>query len=651
MKISYRITSLVLALILIVALCSCSKTENSSTSNEAASVNETKIDDIINNMSVKDKITQMFMVSFQQWKSDDEELVDVRVMNDQIEEILKKYHFGAVILFSNNLKTTEESFNLVMNMQTAATEGKGIPLMIATDQEGGNVRRLGTGTNLPGNMALSATGKKEYAYEAGSIIGSELSSLGINTALAPVVDINNNPSNPVIGIRSYGDEPDTVETFAAECVKGINESNVISCLKHFPGHGDTETDSHTGLPCINKSLSAMKENELKPYEYVIKNNAEMIMSAHILFPQVEKDKIKSEKTGKEESLPATMSDDILTGLLKKEMGFKGVVCTDAMSMEGITKKWNELQAIKLSMNAGADLICMPTKIESLDDIEKLDNIISGIEKAVKDGEISEDRINDAVRRILILKEKHGILDFDSKKYTFDKALKTVACKKNKDKEKEITDKAVTLIQNNNNILPLQTTTDSKVLVLCPYDNEPALYMLGWNRAKEQGLIDPGAEIKSAAYNDKNTDEIISQIDWADTIILGSEISSTGEIEKGSYEYACPQIFLDYAKENGKKVIAVSTLNPHEAQLYTEADAIVVVYGCAGIEDMSAEKVLEEELTTTEKSFGPNMVSGMEVILGTVKPTGKLPIDIFKLDVEKLKYTDEVLYKKGFGLTI
>lgn len=395
---------------------------------------------------------------------------------------------------------------------------------------------------------------KLVSYEAGSIIGSELLSLGINTALAPVVDINNNPNNPVIGIRSYSDNSETVGTFAAECVKGIKENNVIPCLKHFPGDGDTSTDSHTGLPCIDKSLSTMKENELKPYEEAIKNDIEMIMTAHILFPQVEKDKIKSEKTGEEESLPATLSDDILTNLLKKEMRFSVVVCTDAMSMEGVSEKWTELQAIKLSMNAGADLICMPTKVESLSDVEKIDNIISGIEKAIKDGEVSEDRINDAVRRILTLKENHGILDFDSNNYSLDKAQETAGCDKNKAKEKEITDKAVTLIQNNNNILPLKTTTDSKLLVLCPFENEPALYMFGWNRAKKQGLIDSGAEIKSAVYNDKNAENITKQIDWADTIIISSEISSTIKLKMAVINIHVRRFFLIMQKKKEKKLL-------------------------------------------------------------------------------------------------
>lgn len=291
------------------------------------------IDDIINNMTIKQKITQMMMVNFRKWNNQ-----DLTTMNNEIKQIVEDYDFGSIIYFANNMKETKQIYQLTKEFQEAATKDNGIPLLIATDQEGGLVYRLNTGTALPGNMALAATNDTNNSKIAGEIIGSELSSLGINTTLAPVVDINNNANNPVIGLRSFSDDALTVANNARSMLEGLEEYNVIGCAKHFPGHGDTDTDSHTGLPIVNKNKEQILANELKPYDELIKDNIEMIMSAHILYPQLDNTKVLSNKTGKKESLPATMSKKILTDLLKEEMNYSGVIVTDAMNMKGITNK-------------------------------------------------------------------------------------------------------------------------------------------------------------------------------------------------------------------------------------------------------------------------------------------------------------------------
>ena len=208
-----------------------------------------RVDNMVKAMSLRDKITQMLMVDFRQWGKASGSAADFTVMNDEVRQVIEDYNFGSIILFANNVKETEQSFKLTQAMQKAATKDGGIPLLISADQEGGSVYRLGSGTALPGNMALGATyaahGTK-YATEVGKIIGSELGSLGINTNLAPVVDVNNNPNNPGIGLRSYGDDPNMVGELAAAEIKGMAQYNVIGCAKHFPGHGDTDVDSHYG---------------------------------------------------------------------------------------------------------------------------------------------------------------------------------------------------------------------------------------------------------------------------------------------------------------------------------------------------------------------------------------------------------------------
>ena len=405
-----RIFSICVTVILLVNLCIF-----------PAMAETDRVDSIIGKMSLRDKITQMFMVDFRQWKDESGNLVDLTVINDDVKDLLKNYDFGAVILFAENIKTTNETLALTKDMQRASIEGKGLPMIIATDQEGGSVYRLGSGTALPGNMALTATGNENYAYDAGAIIGKELSCLGINTALAPVVDVNNNPNNPVIGIRSFSDDAKIVGQYASKMIDGMSSTNVIGCAKHYPGHGDVATDSHFGLPVVNKSKAELMSNELIPYKIAISKNIEMIMTAHILNPQLEISKKHSAKTGEDQSLPATMSPELVSGILKSELGFNGVVCTDAMNMKGVSDFWNEDEAVINAINAGVDLICMPTSLRSMEDTAKLDTIITSVSNAVSDGTISIDRINDACRRILKLKQSKGILDYNPDDYTIEKA--------------------------------------------------------------------------------------------------------------------------------------------------------------------------------------------------------------------------------------
>lgn len=526
-----------------------------------------RVDSLLSNMSLRQKITQMMMVDFRQWKTADEEAKsDFTKMNSEVQKIVEDYDFGSVIFFANNIKETKQSFNLTMDLQKAATKDNGIPLLITTDQEGGIVYRLGSGTALPGNMALGATGDVNNAKIAGEIIGSELSSLGINTTLAPVVDVNNNANNPVIGLRSYGEDAEMVGKMASAEIEGLAEYNVIGCAKHFPGHGDTATDSHYGLPMVNKSKEELLNNELKPYQVAIDQGIEMIMSAHILYPQLDDTTVHSDKTGKEEKLPSTLSHKILTDLLKGEMGFNGVVVTDAMNMAGIAATYDEVQAVKLAINAGVDLICMPTNITCLEDMSKLDAIIDGVEKAVNDGEIQESRLDDAVTRVLTLKENKGILDWKESNYSLEKALATVGCDENRAKEREIAAKAVTVVKNENNTLPLNVTKKSKVLLVAAENNQRSLMKYGVERAKKAGLIPDGAEVKVTRYMDRTlasdatvinadgstyTSAMTDLLDWCDTLVVVSDNSGLN-VKKAHYENnytGTPYNLVDYVEKS------------------------------------------------------------------------------------------------------
>ncbi len=605
----------------------------------------------VEHMPLKNKVTQMLMVDFRYWDENTSDGVARKgftVMNSQVKKILNDYNFGAVIYFAQNLTGTKQSYELTMQMQEAATENGGIPMLISADQEGGSVYRLGTGTALPGNMALGATNDTAYAKTAGQIIGSELSVLGINTNLAPVVDVNSNANNPVIGLRSYGDDPVMVGNMASATISGMKEYGVIGCVKHFPGHGDTATDSHYGLPSVNKSLSALQSCELKPYEVAIKQNVEMIMTAHILYPQLEKDKIVSQKTGKAESLPATMSDDIITGLLKNKMGFDGIVVTDAMNMAGIASYWKPVEAVVNSIKAGADMICMPCELSDMGDLENLNAIINGVIDAVNKGNIPISRINDAVERILRVKKDNGILNWKAENYSLEKALNTVGCKANREKEREIAAAAVTVIQNKNNTLPLKVTSNTKVLMLVPYDNEKAQMIMGWNRAKEAGIVPEGAQAEVVRFSSTSLiNSFKSSIRSADIIIINSEVTKASKMNGGSWESSFVLSVVDYAESQGKTTVVQSVDKPYDVQSYPKADAVIAVYGCKG-STVDPTQALVGGVTDSENAYGPNIIAGVEVSFGVFDARGKLPVNI--PEYKSGSYTSKVVYSRGYGLT-
>ena len=605
----------------------------------------------IRKMPLREKILQMMMVDFRYWDDElppDTPQTGFTEMNPQVQQILAERPFGAVIYFAQNLTDTEQAFRLTMDLQNAATAGSNIPLLICADQEGGSVYRLSSGTALPGNMALAATGSIDYARKSGSIIGKELYALGINTALAPVVDVNNNPANPVIGLRSFSDDPTIVGNMASAVIEGMAREHVIGCAKHFPGHGDTATDSHYGLPIVGKTKEELVNCELMPYEIAISKGIDMIMTAHILYPQLEKDTALSEKTGQQEALPATMSDDIIAGLLKKEMGFKGIVVTDAMNMAGITDYWTPEQAAVQAINAGADMLCMPCSLYTPDQVARLDQIVDAIAAAVEDGTIPESRLDDAVTRILTVKQKHSLLKWDADDYSLEHALSVVGCAEHRAAEREMAAAAVTLVKNEKNAPPLRITSESRVLMMVPYQNETAQMILGWNRAKDAGLIPEGAQVQVVRFNSES--DLYTwkeEIDWADTIIFNSEVSSARRMNGQSWESRYIQSVIAYAKKSGKTTVVQSVDIPYDVQSYQDADAVLAVYGCKG-STLDPTEALVGGLTGSATAIGPNIVAGIEVILGVAAPKGTLPVDIPLYAGSG--YTEQILYPRGYGLS-
>ena len=373
----------------------------------------TRVDEMVGAMSTRDKVLQLLMPDFRDWTMEGGKSENFKVMNDEVNAILDEYNFGGVILFAENVSGTEQTARLTEALQESALQDASgdqnkVPMLIGIDQEGGIVYRLGTGTALPGNMAVGATRSEEYAKNVGQIIGRELSSLGINVNFAPVMDVNNNPRNAVIGLRSFSSDPKLVAKLSVATIQGLKEYNIAGAAKHFPGHGDTEVDSHFGLPKVDKSLAQLKEMELIPFQAAMDEGIDMIMTAHMMFPQLDAE------------YPATLSKKIMTDLVRTEMKYDGIVITDAMNMKAIVDNFGEVDATIRAIEAGVDIVLMPTILRNKSDItNKLEPMVQTlIEKADTDADFMA-RVNQSAKRVLELKEKRGLLDYESKKLTLD----------------------------------------------------------------------------------------------------------------------------------------------------------------------------------------------------------------------------------------
>ena len=625
------------------------------------------IEDMVSHMSTRQKITQCIMIDFRTWSDNAGKSYDMTSLDPEVREILAKYQFGSVILFEENIKKTEDTVTLVKDMQEAAINGGGLPMLIATDQEGGIVYRLGSGTGLPGNMALAATGDPANAEASGEIIAKELSAVGINTTLAPVIDVNSNAGNPVIGIRAFSDDADTVGEYGSRFISGLDKYNTIGCAKHFPGHGNTDTDSHYGLPKVDRSLDELMQCELKPYQTAISQGIDMIMTAHILYPQIDSTTILSEKTGKEESRPATLSRTILTDLLRVQLGFSGVVITDSMVMDGIQKTFDPDQATLEAFKAGADIVTMPisqgreggtipyNKETWTEDFEK---ILTSVEAAALSDDELKASLDESVTRVLKLKKEKGILDYDASQYTTEHAVSIVGCSEHRAKEREMASRAVTVVRNDNNVLPIRLNEKSKVLMLAPYNNEKAQMVMGLNRAKEAGLVPDSARVRFYRFSSddyKVEGELKNAIDWADTVIICSELYNANDMSYNGWRSIGIKDYTKYCRAQGKKSVVMSINFPYDVQLYPNADAIVAVYGWKGSGvDLTSpdvvQKLLYGEITEDKDAYGPNIAAGIEVILGVSGASGKLPVSIPAFDPECKTYTDTIVYQRGYGLT-
>ncbi len=621
-KISYVLIILIVAILLIKIPTIKNKNNKSNKTNN--------INEMVSNMTNEEKIAQMLMISFRKKESTD-------INYDNIKNALSAYNYAGVILFAENTPDIESSIKFVDFLQNANKDNKS-RLLIAIDQEGGYVTRLGIGTSMPGNMALGATNNPKYAYEAGKIIGKELKALGINTNFAPVVDINSNQGNTVIGVRSFSDDADTVTNFGEQLMKGLQSENIITSLKHFPGHGDTITDTHNGLAIVNKTYDELKQVELKPFQKL--TSSDIVMTAHIQFPKIDETTYVSKKDNNTYTLPATLSKKILTDILRNDLGYEGIIVTDALDMKAISENFGLVDASIRAINAGADILLMPFTYDS--EVNELKEYVKNL--ALKVGnEINEENVNNSVKRILKLKEEKGLLEkYDS--FNLEESIKNakniVSSKENHDKQFEITKKAITMIKNENNVLPLNG--DDKTVILYQYSSHIEAVNNALSMLKEEGSIKNSDNISIYPFNSDNLNETKSNINGAKNVILINSLYNASSLSSSSLDKM--NEIIDYVHKNNGKAIFMSTHLPYDVTRFNSADAIVLTYLANGIKFNLND--YEKEIP----KYGPNVISGIYMLFTKKENmSGVLPINIYSLDNNN-NITNKLLYERGFGLT-
>ena len=375
----------------------------------------------VNELSVNQKLGQLLWVGFDGYE-----------LTKELKDLISEYKIGNIILFTRNIKDIKQLYNLNKEIHEYIIEKTGIMPFISIDQEGGMVTRIMDGaTFCPGNMTL-ATGDASNARRVGVIMGEELRSLGINYNLAPDVDVNNNPNNPVIGVRSYSDNPDVVAKFGLNFIEGLQSTGVIATAKHFPGHGDTNTDSHKALGSINHPLSRLEEVELVPFKKV-SGSVKSIMTGHILFPALEPD-----------GVPATLSHKIVTGILREKIGYQGIITSDCMEMKAIDDHYTTERGCVMGLQAGLDLVMVSHTYE------KQVKAIKLIHEAYDKHELSSADIDSKVERILKVKEEsYDLMDKYFYQKSFEEAKDIIDDEKHKAFAQDIVDKSLTLVKGEN----------------------------------------------------------------------------------------------------------------------------------------------------------------------------------------------------------
>ena len=598
-----------------------------------------QVADIIAGMSTEQKLAQMMIVAL---RSDADNSNTPGELTPVYEDMLAKYDFGGVILFTGNIKDTEQTVTLTRACQAAAlSSDQAIPMFMCVDQEGGLVNRVSFGTTSSGSMGLAATGDTALTEESADMLGQEIKALGFNMDFAPVSDVNNNPANPIIGTRSFSDDPGTAGEHVQAFVRGLEKNGVLSALKHFPGHGNVGEDSHTHLPSSDLTVEELKSCELIPFESGIASGADMIMTAHIQFPNIEKETYISKKDGKEVYLPATLSKTIMTGLLRDELGYNGVIITDSMVMDAIAAHFDATDAGVMAINAGVDILLCPVDIykdAKIDTFPNMDKYMDSMVARVEAGDIKEEELDDSVARILKLKMESGIMT-DTLKESFEEqvagAEAVVGSAEHHKREWEIAQKGITLLKNESDMLPLNAEDCEKTLILISNEYRQPAVEYALSRLKKEGEIDT-EDVAHMCYSDLDPDDagIKEAVDKADKVLIISQSAAKQEI--------LSNVISQVHQREGAQVALLSVGLPYDTACYADADAVLCAYNQYG-------DAHDEE---GNGPFNLNVAVAVCSAFGQSTPQGSLPVNIPKVttnEAGETEYSEELLYERGYGL--
>ncbi len=556
---------------------------------------ETWAENTLDSMTDRQKIGQLVMATTT-WESafsfpDDAYGPPTQRQLDHMRRMITEFHAGSVIIYNWGRSETMARFNRQLQ-EWSVESNAGVPLFISADLEYGLAQRIpAESTVFPRQMGIAATGDPESAYEQGRITALEALATGFNWSYSPVVDVNVNPKNPVIGVRSFGERFTVVSEMGRAMIRGSQEHGVLATPKHFPGHGDTEFDSHYDLSTVSYDLETLREIHLPPFQAAFEAGADAVMSAHVIIEAIDP------------TLPATLSRPALTGLLREEMGFKGIIVTDAMSMDAIDENWGAGEAAVMAVQAGADII-MATGTE-----QQQAETFNALHQAYVDGEISEERLNDSVRRILRIKHKYGLHHgFASPDPA--RALEVTTDPDHRRIARDIAAKSITLVKNQG-ILPFDRDEELTTLVAgVAYTRELA----GLVREAAGGEVLMWDFGRGPTDNDPTPEAILEAIrmaEDADRILLFT-YSSSG-LPEGQARLAEALAIM------GKPMAVVALGLPYDLQAIPMVPAYVATYSLDRWPDATPTPVVWEAVV--DMLFGKEPGGQLPVSLGREYPVG------------------------------